>query len=82
MIAVVIRAGRLLEHVMRLAALSPDINPEYLSGFCVEQQQFLLTKKIKNKKPFQTKVLCITKTFYFATDGYETQKKKKSLFVI
>lgn len=40
MIAVVIRAGRLLEHVMRLAALSPDINPEYLSCFCDEQQWF------------------------------------------
>lgn len=47
MIAVVIRAGRLLERVMRLSALSPDINPEYLCCFCDEQQQFLLTKKIK-----------------------------------
>lgn len=40
MIAVVIRAGRLLERVMRLAALSLDINPEYLSCFCDEQQWF------------------------------------------
>ncbi len=47
MIAVVIRAGRLLEHVMRLAFLSPDINPEYLFCFCDKQQWILLTKKIK-----------------------------------
>lgn len=46
MIAVVIRAGRLLEHVMSLAALSPDINPEYLSCIC-DEQQFLLTWNIK-----------------------------------
>lgn len=59
MIAVVIRAGRLLEHVMRLAALSPDINPEYLSSFCDEQQSFLLTMKT-----LQTKVLCITKSVF------------------
>lgn len=32
LIAVVIRAGRLLEHIMRLVVLSPYINPEYLSA--------------------------------------------------
>lgn len=37
MIAIVISAGRLLERVMRLAALSPDINPEHLSSFSDEQ---------------------------------------------
>lgn len=46
MIAVVIRVGRLLEHVMRLAALSPDVNAEYLYCVC-EQLGFLLMKKIK-----------------------------------
>ena len=61
MIAVVIRAGRLLEHVMRRAALSPDINPEYLSRFCDEQQSFLLMKA--NKKLW-TNVLCITKNLF------------------
>lgn len=51
---------------MRLAALSPDINPEYLSSFCDEQQSFLLTTKMKIK-PLQTKVLCITKTLFFVS---------------
>lgn len=64
MIAVVIRAGRLLEHVMRLAALSPNINPEYLSGFCDEQPQFLLTKKIE-KKNFKLKYFALVKPFLF-----------------
>lgn len=71
MIAVVIRAGRLLEHVMRLAALSPDINPEYLSSFCDEQQSFLLTMKMK-VKTLQTEVLCITKTLFLL--GRNTEK--------
>lgn len=40
MIAVVIRAGRLLEHVMSLVVLSPYINPEYLSAFVMNNSGF------------------------------------------
>lgn len=58
MIAFVISAGRLLEHDMRPAALSPDINPEHLSCFCDEQ---VIIDRENNKKP-QSEVLCIIQT--------------------
>lgn len=61
MIAIVISAGRLLEHVMRLAALSPDINPEYLS--CFSDEQVIIDRE--NNKNFKLKSFCIIQT-----DGY------------
>lgn len=67
MIAIVISAGRLLEHVMRLAALSPDINPEYLS--CFSDEQVIIDRE--NNKNFKLKSFCIIQTtFFLATDGY------------
>lgn len=38
MIAVVIRAGRLLARVMSVVVLSPYINPEYLSAFIMNNR--------------------------------------------